>query len=846
MRSRVFMFTVLALATLLAVAPAPTTLAKKTKVKDLPLKYRTWIEEVDFLIRKAERQAFLSLEKDYQRDAFIRDFWRARDPYPETAKNEFQDRWYAQREEALIQFKDYSDDRARVWTIHGEPDGRKQADCLGLTWPMEIWVYQKRGRLPERFHILFYQPFGGGPFKRWIPLDGFENILSRSRTAERGGTEDREQFFQILQTGCPVEWRLVLGAVVMTESQDATGGNIVVEYAPPVKDTEWLDTFLSVSTDLDDENLDGTPRERLSAELGLGFPAPYGQRTLLQGVLAVRTEAALTTEILTGQPIYSFLLTGEILRGEELFDSFRYQFDLPEAEVAEGIAPLVFERALRPGDYRLILKLEDQNGGGQLRLEEAVEVPLIEARAEVDPAVDAALEAAKEELAEEKARVEIVPPEGDVLTGNLRLEANASGAGVRKVRFLMDGKALLTKTRPPYSVELLLGDLPRTHEVAVVALDAKGQEIARDELTLNAGSQRFTVRLLEPKPGSRHAVSLTAEAEVQVPDGRKLEKVELYLDEQRVSTLFQAPFRQPLRLAPGGQTQVVRAVAYLTDETSAEATALINAPGYTEDVQVRMVELYAAVLDRSGRPVADLAKDEFEVKDGAVAQTLARFERVSDLPIHAVMLLDTSASMAESLPQAQRAAAGFLEATLTPKDRAAIITFSDRPLLVAKFTNDLQALAGALSGLRAERGTGLYDSVVYGLQYLKGIRGQRALMLLTDGSDRASRFSWSETLEFARRSGVTVYSVGLGIGKLNVEARTRLGRLAEETGGRPFFIESAEELSEVYSQIQEELRARYLLAYQPSGIESGGDFRPVKVEVTRPGLTIETIKGYYP
>ncbi len=830
----------------LLVVSAGSNLSAATKVKKLPLRYRTWIEEVELILRKEERKAFLALDKDYQRDAFIRQFWASRDPYPETVKNEFKVTWESRRADAVELFGDLTDERSRVMMLHGDPDLRRQTDCLGLTWPLDIWLYASRDRLPERFHIIFYQPFGGGPFRRWTPSDGFNVLQSRGRSTAHIIDENRSAFVEAVKKKCTADWNLVLGAVIMTEAQESTGGNIVVEYAPPVRDTEWLDSFLSFSTDLDATDQDGEAVGTLAAEFDFGFPAAQGQRTLVQGVVRVRAASATAAELLTGKPLYSFLLTGEVLRGGELFDTFRYQFDLPVAEVAGTAVPLVFERLLRPGDYRLILKLEDQNSGAQMRREQELAVPAVEHRAQSDPAVEETLQEAREELSSAQPHIEIVQPEGDVLTGGLRLEAEASGEGIRKVRFSMDGKELLTKTRPPYSVDLLLGDLPRTHQVTVVALDVKGYEIARDQVTLNGGTQRFSVRLVEPKPGSQHTGSLTAIAEVQVPDGRTLEKVELFLDDRRVATLFQPPFRQPMRLASGGGTQVVRAVAHLSDATSTESTALINAPGYTEGVEVRMVELYAAVLDRAGRPVLDLKRDEFSVRDGGAEQNLLRFDRVANLPIHAVLLLDTSASMAKSLPQAQRAAVDFLEETLTPRDRAAVITFSDRPLLVAKFTNDLDTLAGALAGLRAERGTGLYDSVVYGLQYLKGIRGQRTLLLLTDGSDRASSFTWRETLEFSRRSGVTVYSIGLGIRKVNLEARGRLDKLAEETGGRSFFIDEAEDLVGVYAQIQEELRARYLLAYQPPNIEAGGDFRPIEVDVSRPGLKIETIKGYYP
>ena len=159
-----------------------------------------------------------------------------------------------------------------------------------------------------------------------------------------------------------------------------------------------------------------------------------------------------------------------------------------------------------------------------------------------------------------------------------------------------------------------------------------------------------------------------------------------------------------------------------------------------------------------------------------------------DLPIHAAVVLDVSASMDPAIAEARQAALQFFEQAVKPKDRAALITFNDHPSLVVKFTNDVNELAGGLAGLKAERGTALYDSVVFSLFYFNGIKGQRALLLLSDGKDEGSHFSFEDALEYARRAGVTIYAIGLG---KDVDKR-HLSKIAEETGGRSFFVESAE------------------------------------------------------
>src|SRR6202040_2624044 len=212
------------------------------------------------------------------------------------------------------------------------------------------------------------------------------------------------------------------------------------------------------------------------------------------------------------------------------------------------------------------------------------------------------------------------------------LEATASGGGIRKLTFFLDGKEMLSRIRPPYTVELSLGPVPVTREVRVAAYDAAGRELASDLLVLNRPRQRFAVRLVEPRMGTRHRGEVLARAEVHVPDGASLDRLELFLDDRRVATLFQPPFTQLLSLpavtgmgtganAAGNAAGIaagsaagasyVRAVGYLADGTAAEDLAVINAADQVEKLDLPLVELSAAVFDRSGRPVGTLGAHDF-------------------------------------------------------------------------------------------------------------------------------------------------------------------------------------------------------------------------------------------
>jgi Ca-activated chloride channel family protein len=280
---------------------------------------------------------------------------------------------------------------------------------------------------------------------------------------------------------------------------------------------------------------------------------------------------------------------------------------------------------------------------------------------------------------------------------------------------------------------------------------------------------------------------------------------------------------------------------------------LINAPEFSKQVDVQFVELYTSVVDGRGRPVDGLAQSDFTVLEDGTPQQVRRFELVRDVPIYAGILLDTSASMGEGegekIEEAVRGALRFFQKVVTPRDRAAVITFSDQPNLAVRFTNQEDVLAGGLAGLTATGNTALYDSLIYALYYFGGVKGKRAIIILSDGKDEGSRHTYNDALEYARRSGVALYTVGIDLSTAEADVRLKLSRLADETGGRFFFIKRASELEGIYDSIQQELRSQYLLAYQSNkeGDEEDREkFRTVEVKMAKPGLEAKTLRGYYP
>ncbi len=816
-------------------APKKKKLDRSTQKKLLAAlseEYRDWFDEVTILLSDEEKAAFLTLEKDYQRDAFIKRFWEVRDPYPETAKNEFKDRWRATVEQARASFGSLVDDRSRLMLLNGPPDGRITSRCSTVLWPLEVWYYGKGNRLREEFVLVFYQRWGAGQYRLWSPGEGFDVLFvdgSNNASLDRVVNECRDGD----QLAGGIGWVARQGLGYMTLQ-------LQLETPPKGPSGEWVATFNSYSTDV------APDAPSFPAKLDLAFPGRRQNRTVVQGVFSVNP-SDIGQAKLGEHRSYNLQMVGEVLEGRELFDSFRYKFDFPGDQAAQASLPLVFQRYLRPGRYKMVIKIEDINGQKFHRAERELIVPQVEREAPPPPPEDAATAAlfaeANAAIRRAENTLQIIPPTGELQTGMLRFDTLTTGPDIEKVTFGLDGKPLLTKTKPPYSVELDLGTLPRSRQLSATAYDAAGKELASDSVALNSAGQRFRVHLTEPVRGKRYAKSLTASADVQVPDGEAVERVEMYLNEERVATLYQAPFTQPIALPKDMDLGYVRAVAYLTDGNSTEDVAFVNAPDDFQQLKVQYVELYTSVFDRAGRPVEGLDRKDFAVTEDGVPQEINRFEKVTDLPIHAAILLDTSASMEPNLPAARAAALEFLEKRVQPKDRAAVITFNDRPNLTAKFTKDLGNLAGGLAGVKAERGTALYDSLVFSLYYFNGIKGQRAILLLSDGKDENSKFSYEDALDYVRRAGVTIYSIGLG---KDLDKR-KLTKLAEETGGRSFFVQKPEELSRIYNEIEEELRSQYLIAYQSTNSSDDTDFRTIECKVVgRPGLEAKTLRGYYP
>jgi len=831
----------------LAVGVAILLLTAAAAAQDptLDRRHADFLDTVDPILSDTERRVFRELRHAYQRDAFVQRFWAVRDPYPETPRNEFRERFERAVETAVERFRDARDDRFESLLLHGEPPRTFRTTCE-LLRTLEVWHYPHSPAVRGEFYLIFLRQ--GGGFRLWNAADGFSGLLAFATVST-----DRDAQLREINRRCSRGGDL-LSAFGLALDWQAMGAEAP---QPGRANDEWALAFLDRST----ETPDGA--EALPAEITLRYPGRRGNRTVVQAIIGI--DPAHLPE--PDGEARRFVLDGEVLRRGELFESFRYRFEPRARTGGEAAAiPLVTERYLRPGPYRLVVKVRNLEADRFFGGSAEIDVPLVRRGDDPDNGEKAGaptrVAAIPDWLAEANAvgprfvdsrgehtvRIHALPER--LITGRVRVGADADGPDIHRLAFSLDGRELISKRRSPYQVEIDVGSTPRAHSLRVDAYDAAGTILATDEVPINSGPHRFAVRLTSPQRGATHTGSVRAIAEVEAPRHERLDRLEFFLNDTRTATLYQPPFEQPIRIDPAEPLSYVRAVAHLETGAWAEDLVFVNSRNLVEEVEVALVELYTSVTDRSGTPVTGLVEADFEVFVDGERQQLQRFDNAANQPVHAGILFDTSMSMDQRLDAAEEAALHFFELVLGPHDRACLITFNDRPELAVGFTGSKEALAGGLADLVAEGETALYDSILYSLYYFGGLRGKRALILLTDGGDSSSEYRFDDVLEFARRSQVAIYSIGIDIGQRELLFRGRLQQLCNETGGRCFFITGASELPRVYERIETEVRSQYVLVFEsPEG--EGNTFRKVEVKLKDPrargrrGLRIRTIPGYF-
>ena len=279
----------------------------------------------------------------------------------------------------------------------------------------------------------------------------------------------------------------------------------------------------------------------------------------------------------------------------------------------------------------------------------------------------------------------------------------------------------------------------------------------------------------------------------------------------------------------------------------------IETPSLTISKQVDEVSLVFTAMDKRGRFIKNLPQDAFELLDNSKAPEAVRFfQQQSNLPLHVAVLVDLSDSVKSRFKFEQEAASVFLKKILRPgKDEAFIVGFDDRPHLEQDLTSNVEKLSKAIHTLSPGGDTGLYDAVIYACKKLEAQSGsnvvRRAIILISDGVDTASRTNLQEAVLSEARAQTLLYAVRTNNPATNPLplGQKALVALTDESGGHILPGVEKADLTRSFSRIEAALRSQYALGYRPADFAADGSYRSVQLSAKMKGVKVQCRKGYF-
>jgi Ca-activated chloride channel family protein len=427
------------------------------------------------------------------------------------------------------------------------------------------------------------------------------------------------------------------------------------------------------------------------------------------------------------------------------------------------------------------------------------------------------------------------------------------------VEFYLDGAMAAIDTEAPFEATIDVGEFTDKHTILIIAVSDRAvrggvQKPIEPQQTGATEAGVFSVKIGNPQAGVYVLGRTPISVEAQLDDGARLEAVQFFVDDQLVGTADKEPFEFVHDFGRGFNGRRIKVVAMDNEGRRAEAevvTAALESSDYY--LRTDVVSLDVTVTDNFGKPAAGLTRDDFRVLDNGAEQEIRYFSS-EERPLWVAVLVDTSGSMRGAKIRRSVFAAQQFFAQLKPVDSAMFVTFGPDVKVVSDFTADFQSLIDAVGKVDApERAlTPLNQAMLSTLDNFKDRVGRRALIVISDGADTASRVGPSEVEEAAKKAEVRIYAIGireLGFGgpgdSMDDPASALLRGVADLTGGDSYFPTSTSEFFNIFQTITAELRSQYSIGY--AAPESQDDrWRTVEIKLKKGGLQARTRQGYYP
>jgi VWFA-related protein len=246
------------------------------------------------------------------------------------------------------------------------------------------------------------------------------------------------------------------------------------------------------------------------------------------------------------------------------------------------------------------------------------------------------------------------------------------------------------------------------------------------------------------------------------------------------------------------------------------------------------------VTDTYDRLVTGLEKEHFKLFEDKIEQVVTQFAS-DDAPVSVGLVFDCSGSMGSKLEKSRMAVGEFLKGA-NPEDEFSLVLFSDSANLAVGLTRETEEIRNRLLFTKSQGRTALLDAIYLAMHEMTHARhGRKAILIISDGGDNASRYSTRELKKLVREADVQIYAIGI-LEPIAGRARTLeeldgpalLDTVAEQTGGRLFEVEDTNELPDIASKIGMALRNQYVLGYTPAIPKSDGKYHRIQVKVIRP------------
>jgi Ca-activated chloride channel family protein len=345
------------------------------------------------------------------------------------------------------------------------------------------------------------------------------------------------------------------------------------------------------------------------------------------------------------------------------------------------------------------------------------------------------------------------------------------------------------------------------------------------------------------------------EVKVQVSGDEPVTQVEIFLNGKLMGTVTKPPYVFRFDAGDENIKREFRVVAHTVSGATAIATRKTEPVQIDDTMDLRLQQLFVTVT-RGEQRALDLGQDDFRISDNGRDQKIVTFGK-GELPLTAVLLLDTSESMqGERLEGVKRGATAFLQG-MKPLDEAAVLMFSDRLLQLTPFSEDKSVIARALTKTEAAGGTAVNDYLYMSLKLLEPRLGRRVVILLSDGADVHSVVPMSDVLWKTRTGQAMIYWIQLEGGekhhsyasawrnaKENDKEYDTLAKTVVESGGRIQRIDKVSEIEGAFRSILQELREQYVIGYYPSDVRKDGRWHDIDVKVDHFGVKVRSRDGY--